>query len=204
MSERIEPAKISPQNYVADKSRTYLYATRTEELTNEVLSDGIVTSDEQLAMVQNHNEIIYDYLAADNLLKKMEENPQNYSKASLDAMRFVFDRLHRAREKSYASMVKVFYYNQIPAEEIKKRDERRQKREVIRLNASPYLVFGVMGGARAVQRLALKKEREALMTPEQAATAESHVMDMVNQVVEKGKDEKIVARMLSQDFQKGA
>lgn len=204
MVQKVEPTKISTQNYVADKSRTYLYATRTEALTSEVLADGVVTADEELAMTQNHNEIIYDFLAAAGLLKKMEENPQNYSKDTLESMRFVYDRLHRAREKSYASMRKVFYYNQIPSDEVKKRNERRKKRETIRLNTSPYLIFGVAGGARAIQQLALQKEKETRMTPEQAATAEGHVMDMVNQVLEKGKDEKIITRVLNQDLQRTA
>ena len=203
MVERKEPVRV-PQNYVADKSRTYLYATRTEELTNEVLADGVVTADEELLMQENHNEIVYDFLAAANLLEKMEKNPENYSKGSLDAMRFVYDRLHRAREKSYASMGRVSHYNQVPPQESKKRAERRKNPEKIRLNASSALIFGVAGGMLAVREYALKKERETRMTPEQAKNAEKNVMDMVNQVVENGKDERIITRMLSHDFQRGA
>lgn len=205
---KVEPQIVEPNSYVADITRTYLHGTHTEELTANVLADGIVTSREKGMMLRNHKEVIYDYLAAASLKEKMEKSPQNYSKAAMDAILFIYDRLHRARQKSYASLGKVFYYKQIPPAEIEKRRKRRKKREKIKLNKPLSYIFGMVasiGGMKALQQYSLKKEMNEEMTPEQQVRLEKKMMQLVSQVMneeKKQQKEQLVFNMLQKDMQR--
>jgi len=208
--KKIEPqvVVVEPGSYVADITRTYLHGTNTENLTQSVLADGIVTTQEKGMMLRNHKEVIYDFLAAASLKEKMEKNPQNYSKEAMDAILFIYDRLHRARQKSYASMGKVFYYKQIPVSELKKREKRREEHEEIKLNRPLSYVFGLaaaVGGLAALRQYSLKKEIAKFRRNKRMEKLEDKIQRLVGRVMKEGKKkqkEQLVFDMLQKDMQR--
>ena len=182
-----------------DKTRTYLYETKTRELAKDVLADNFVSSEEKIKMQDNHDEIIRDFLVSVDLLEKMEKNPQSYSKEALEAARFVVNRLMRAREVSLAKMQQIQFANFVPPQEKALRMERRKRKEFLDINFNLYQIFGLNGNANEVIRFARAQEKNRQMTPQEASRIEKRIMDLVNQVIEKGQDERYIRQFLEQD-----
>ena len=109
--------KVEPVNLSVDKTRTYLYEKNTRQLAEDILADGYVSPDEEVKIEANHEEIIRDFLVSVDLLEKMEKNPNAYSSEALQSIRFVVNRLHRAREVSLAKIQQISYSNFIPPHE---------------------------------------------------------------------------------------
>ncbi len=198
----VMPQPVKTQSVGVDKTRTYLYEKQTEQLANNIFADGIVTKQESVELRANHDEIIRDFLCACDVLDKMEQNPSAYSPESIDAARFVVNRLMRAREKSYAAMDKAAFYNHIPPAEKALREERRQKKEHLDINFNLYQIFALNGNAHEVVNYARKNEKTRVMTPEQALKTEKRIMDLVNQVIEKGQDERQIQQFLKDGLER--
>ena len=191
---KVDAKKKAPQMQSSgiDESRTYLYETKTRELATRVLEDGYVSPSEKLEMEDNHGEIIRDFLVATDILEKMEKNPNVYSPAEFDAVRFVVARLKRARELSMAKLQEIKYANRISPEEKAKRKQRRQ-------HFNLYQIFALDGGAHEVVDYARKEETKGIMTPEERQKTEKRIMKLVNLIIEKGKDARYIQQFLEND-----
>lgn len=196
---QVPPAPTLKLNQNVDKTRTYLYDTNTQKLVKSVFADGVVTEKEAQVLKENHDEIIRDFLVACELLDKMEKEPQNYSKESVDAAKFVVNRLMRAREKSYAALDKATFYNALPPAEKKRRIERQQKKEHLDINFNLFQIFALNGAAHEVIKYARAQEMSRLMTPLDIKKAEKRIMEIVNEVIEKGQDERLMLQLLKKD-----
>lgn len=196
---QVPPAPALKLNQNVDKTRTYLYDTNTQKLVKSVFADGVVTEKEAQVLKENHDEIIRDFLVACELLDKMEKEPQNYSKESVDAAKFVVNRLMRAREKSYAALDKATFYNALPPVEKQRRIERQQKKEHLDINFNLYQIFALNGAAHEVIKHARTQEMSRLMTPLDLKKAQKRIMDIVNEVIEKGQDERLMLQLLKKD-----
>lgn len=184
-----------------DKTRTYLYETNTRNLAKDILSDGYVSDQEKIEMQANHDEIIRDFLIATELLEKMEKNPQNYSAKMMESARFVVNRLMRARELSLAKMQEIKYANYVPPAEKALRAERKKRKEHLDINFNLYQIFALNGNAHEVIAYARKQEKNRVMTPQEAEKTEKRIMDLVNQVIEKGQDERCIRQFLENNMQ---
>lgn len=193
------PVPTLKLNQNVDKTRTYLYDTNTQKLVKSVFADGVVTEKEAQVLKENHDEIIRDFLVACELLDKMEKEPQNYSKESVDAAKFVVNRLMRAREKSYAALDKATFYNALPPAEKQRRIERQQKKEHLDINFNLFQIFALNGAAHEVIKYARAQEMSRLMTPLDVKKAEKRIMEIVNEVIEKGQDERLMLQLLKKD-----
>ncbi len=196
---QVPPAPTLKLNQNVDKTRTYLYDTNTQKLVKSVFADGVVTEKEAQVLKENHDEIIRDFLVACELLDKMEKEPQNYSKESVDAAKFVVNRLMRAREKSYAALDKATFYNALPPAEKQRRIERQQKKEHLDINFNLFQIFALNGAAHEVIKYARAQEMSRLMTPLDVKKAEKRIMEIVNEVIEKGQDERLMLQLLKKD-----
>ena len=196
---QVPPAPTLKLNQNVDKTRTYLYDTNTQKLVKSVFADGVVTEKEAQVLKENHDEIIRDFLVACELLDKMEKEPQNYSKESIDAAKFVVNRLMRAREKSYAALDKATFYNALPPAEKQRRIERQQKKEHLDINFNLFQIFALNGAAHEVIKYARAQEMSRLMTPLDVKKAEKRIMEIVNEVIEKGQDERLMLQLLKKD-----
>lgn len=196
---QVPPAPALKLNQNVDKTRTYLYDTNTQKLVKSVFADGVVTEKEAQVLKENHDEIIRDFLVACELLDKMEKEPQNYSKESVDAAKFVVNRLMRAREKSYAALDKATFYNALPPAEKQRRIERQQKKEHLDINFNLFQIFALNGAAHEVIKYARAQEMSRLMTPLDVKKAEKRIMEIVNEVIEKGQDERLMLQLLKKD-----
>lgn len=196
---QVPPAPTLKLNQNVDKTRTYLYDTNTQKLVKSVFADGVVTEKEAQVLKENHDEIIRDFLVACELLDKMEKEPQNYSKESVDAAKFVVNRLMRAREKSYAALDKATFYNALPPAEKQRRIERQQKKEHLDINFNLFQIFALNGAAHEVIKYARAQEMSRLMTPLDIKKAEKRIMEIVNEVIEKGQDERLMLQLLKKD-----
>lgn len=196
---QVPPAPTLKLNQKVDKTRTYLYDTNTQKLVKSVFADGVVTEKEAQVLKENHDEIIRDFLVACELLDKMEKEPQNYSKESVDAAKFVVNRLMRAREKSYAALDKATFYNALPPAEKQRRIERQQKKEHLDINFNLFQIFALNGAAHEVIKYARAQEMSRLMTPLDVKKAEKRIMEIVNEVIEKGQDERLMLQLLKKD-----
>lgn len=217
MSEKVmmskkEPAKVQeikkkeePKAKIidtsVDKSRTYLYETRTRELASDILADGYVSPSERLAMEANHDEIIRDFLVSTDLLEEMEKNPKRYAPAELDAARFVVNRLTRAREVSLAKLQEIKFANFVPPAEKKLRMQRRKNKEYLDINFNLYQIFALNGSAHQVAEFARRQEKKRIMTPQQAKITEKRIMDLINLIIEKGKDTRYISQFLEDNQQ---
>lgn len=206
MSEKKELKEpiVKQHNVSVDKTRTYLYETNTRELSKAILADNYVSPKEKLQMEANHDEIIRDFLVSLDLLEKMEKNPSAYSAEALEAARFVVNRLHRARELSLAKMQQVQYANFIPPQEKALRMERRKRKEHLDINFNLYQIFSLNGNANEVIRYAKEQEKQRQMTPEEIQKTEKRIMALVNQVIEKGQDERYIRQLLEQNQERTA
>ena len=196
------PTKV--EDISVDKTRTYLYETGTRELAKDILADGYVSPDELLKMEENHNEIIRDFLVAADLLEKMEKNPSAYSTRELEAARFVMNRLMRAREVSMAKMQQIKYANFVPPQEKKIREERRENKEHLNINFNLYQIFALNGNAHKVIEYARNEEKKRILTPQEAQKTEKRIMRLINQVIEKGQDERYIRQFLENDQERVA
>ncbi|GEM_PF-3906194 len=196
---QVPPAPTLKVNQNVDKTRTYLYDTNTQKLVKSVFADGVVSEKEAQVLKENHDEIIRDFLVACELLDKMEKEPQNYSKESVDAAKFVVNRLMRAREKSYAALDKATFYNALPPAEKQRRIERQQKKEHLDINFNLFQIFALNGAAHEVIKYARAQEMSRLMTPLDVKKAEKRIMEIVNEVIEKGQDERLMLQLLKKD-----
>ncbi len=196
---QVPPAPTLKLNQNVDKTRTYLYDTNTQKLVKSVFADGVVSEKEAQVLKENHDEIIRDFLVACELLDKMEKEPQNYSKESVDAAKFVVNRLMRAREKSYAALDKATFYNALPPAEKQRRIERQQKKEHLDINFNLFQIFALNGAAHEVIKYARAQEMSRLMTPLDVKKAEKRIMEIVNEVIEKGQDERLMLQLLKKD-----
>lgn len=196
---QVPPAPTLKLNQNVDKTRTYLYDTNTQKLVKSVFADGVVSEKEAQVLKENHDEIIRDFLVACELLDKMEKEPQNYSKESVDAAKFVVNRLMRAREKSYAALDKATFYNALPPAEKQRRIERQQKKEHLDINFNLFQIFALNGAAHEVIKYARAQEMSRLMTPLDIKKAEKRIMEIVNEVIEKGQDERLMLQLLKKD-----
>ena len=196
---QVTPAPTLKLNQNVDKTRTYLYDTNTQKLVKSVFADGVVSEKEAQVLKENHDEIIRDFLVACELLDKMEKEPQNYSKESVDAAKFVVNRLMRAREKSYAALDKATFYNALPPAEKQRRIERQQKKEHLDINFNLFQIFALNGAAHEVIKYARAQEMSRLMTPLDVKKAEKRIMEIVNEVIEKGQDERLMLQLLKKD-----
>ncbi len=129
----------------------------------------------------------------------MEKEPQNYSKESVDAAKFVVNRLMRAREKSYAALDKATFYNALSPAEKQRRIERQQKKEHLDINFNLFQIFALNGAAHEVIKYARAQEMSRLMTPLDVKKAEKRIMEIVNEVIEKGQDERLMLQHLKKD-----
>ena len=207
MSEKIakkELVVVKPQDLTVDKTRTYLYETNTRELAKNILADHYVSTQEKIQMKENHDEIIRDFLVSVDLLHKMEKNPQAYSAEALDAARFVVNRLMRAREVSLAKMQQIQYANFVPPQEKALRMERRKRKEHLDINFNLYQIFALNGNAQEIVRYAREQEKNRQMTPKEMEQTERRIMELVNQVIEKGQDERYIRQFLEQDKERTA
>lgn len=199
-----EPISVKVQDLSVDKTRTYLYETNTRKLVKDILADNYVSMKEKLQMQDNHDEIIRDFLVSVDLLEKMEKNPTAYSKEALDAARFVVNRLMRAREISLAKMQQIQYANFVPPQEKALRMERRKRKEHLDINFNLYQIFALNGNAQEVIRYAREQEKNRQMTPQEMEKTEKRIMDLVNQIIEKGQDERHIRQFLEQDKERTA
>ena len=207
MSEKKSPKApviVKPQDLSVDKTRTYLYETNTRRLAKDVLADNYVSAKEKIQMQANHDEIIRDFLVSVDLLNKMEKNPSAYSVEALEAARFVVNRLMRAREISLAKMQQIQYANFVPPQEKALRMERRKRKEHLDINFNLYQIFALNGNAQEVIRYAREQEKNRYMTPQEASRTEKRIMELVNQVIEKGQDERYIRQFLEQDKERTA
>ncbi len=131
-------------------TRTYLYENKTQNLSNQVFADDVVSSNEMIDIMSNHEEIIRDFLCACDLMEKMEKAPKQYTKEEMEAMRFVVEHLMRAREKSYAMINKASFYRGIPKEEKLRRQQRHKYKEHLDINFNLYEIFALEGNASDV------------------------------------------------------
>ena len=191
--------KVEPVNLSVDKTRTYLYEKNTRQLAEDILADGYVSPDEEVKIEANHEEIIRDFLVSVDLLEKMEKNPNAYSSEALQSIRFVVNRLHRAREVSLAKIQQISYSNFIPPHEKQIRQERRKNKEYLDINFNLYQIFSLEGNAHEVIRYARKQEKDRQMTPEQARQTEKRIMELVNLIIEKGHKERYIQQFLEQN-----
>ena len=149
-------------------------------------------------------EIIRDFLVSVDLLEKMEKNPNAYSKEALDAARFVVNRLMRAREISLAKMQQIQYANFVPPQEKALRMERRKRKEHLDINFNLYQIFALNGNAQEIVHYAREQEKNRQMTPQEMEKTEKRIMDLVNQIIEKGQDERHIRQFLEQDKERTA
>ena len=199
-----EPVVVKVQDLSVDKTRTYLYETNTRKMAKDILADNYVSTKEKLQMQDNHDEIIRDFLVSVDLLEKMEKNPNAYSKEALDAARFVVNRLMRAREISLAKMQQIQYANFVPPQEKALRMERRKRKEHLDINFNLYQIFALNGNAQEIVRYAREQEKNRQMTPQEMEKTEKRIMDLVNQIIEKGQDERHIRQFLEQDKERTA
>ncbi len=204
-TKKVEPVKVTTptpvQDLAVDKTRTYLYETGTRKLVKDILADGYVSVEEKNKMLFNHNEIIRDFLVAVDFLDKIEKNPAGYSRETLDAARFVVNRLMRARELSLAKMQQIQYANFVPPQEKALRAERAKRKEHLDINFNLYQIFALNGNAHEVISYARNKEKERIMTPQEVEKTQKRIMDLVNQVIEKGQDERYIRQFLENSAQ---
>ena len=99
--------------------------TRTAEVFNEITADGRVTREEFGQMLKVHSQIIRDFLVAQETVAQLERNPKATAE-ELDAARFMLQWLMIERDKSYQYTYQAFFYNQLPQEEIKKREQNEK------------------------------------------------------------------------------
>ena len=203
-SVKKEPVAVKVKDLSVDKTRTYLYETNTRKLVKDILADNYVSMKEKLQMQDNHDEIIRDFLVSVDLLEKMEKNPTAYSKEAMDAARFVVNRLMRAREISLAKMQQIQYANFVPPQEKALRMERRKRKEHLDINFNLYQIFALNGNAQEVIRYAREQEKNRQMTPQEMEKTEKRIMDLVNQIIEKGQDERHIRQFLEQDKERTA
>ena len=182
-----------------DKTRTYLYETNTRKLASDILADGYVSPSERLAIEANHDEIIRDFLVSTDLLNEMEKNPARYAPAELDAARFVVNRLMRAREVSLAKLQEIKFANFVPPAEKKMRMQRRKNKEHLDINFNLYQIFALNGTAHEVVDFARKQEKKRVMTPQQAKKTEERIMNLINLIIEKGKDTRYIRQFLENE-----
>lgn len=199
-----EPISVKVHDLSVDKTRTYLYETNTRKLAKDILADNYVSMKEKIQMQDNHDEIIRDFLVSVDLLEKMEKNPTAYSKEALDAARFVVNRLMRAREISLAKMQQIQYANFVPPQEKALRMERRKRKEHLDINFNLYQIFALNGNAQEIIRYAREQEKNRQMTPQEMEKTEKRIMDLVNQIIEKGQDERHIRQFLEQDKERTA
>ena len=184
-----------------DETRSYLYETKTRQLAKDVLADGYVTPKERLDMENNHNEIIRDFLVATDLLAEMEQNPEQYSAGELDAARFVVARLMRAREISWAKIQEIKYANFILPNEKKQREERRRHKEHMDVNFNLYQIFALDGSAHEVIEYARQEEKKRVMTPKEVKKTKERIMELIDLIIEKGKEVRYIKQFLERDRQ---
>lgn len=196
-----EEPKAKMVDMSVDKTRTYLYETKTRELANDILADGYVSPSERLAMEANHDEIIRDFLVSTDLLAEMEKNPARYAPAELEAARFVVNRLLRAREVSLAKLQEIKFANFVPPVERKMRLQRRKNKEYLDINFNLYQIFALNGSAHEVVEFARKQEKKRVMTPQQAKITEKKIMDLINLIIEKGEDTRYIKQFLENNQQ---
>ena len=194
----VKAVNISKESLHIDRGRTFSYEKRTRNMVNDVLADGYVSIAEKGIMKENHDFIIRDFLVATDLMEKMKRNPTAYSAAEMDAMHLIVTHLMRARELSLAKMHQVEYANFIPPQEKKLRMERRKRKEHLDINFNLYQIFALNGNANEVIRYAREQEKTRRLTPAEIERTEKRIMDVVNQIVENGQDERHVRRLLEQ------
>lgn len=195
---------ISNKLTSVDETRTYLYETRTQNLSNQVFADDVVTSQEMLYIKLNHEEIIRDFLCACDLKEKMEKNPTQYSKSEMNAINYIVDHLMRAREKSYAMMNRASYNYGIPEDEKRRRQERRKHKEHMDINFNLLEIFTLNGNASEVIQYARKQEKERRMTPKEAQKTEERIKGLVNQLSKKGVNDRAIMQFIREGLNERA
>jgi len=110
----------------------------------------------------------------------------------------------RAREISLAKMQQIQYANFVPPQEKALRMERRKRKEHLDINFNLYQIFALNGNAQEVIRYAREQEKNRYMTPQEASRTEKRIMELVNQVIEKGQDERCIRQFLEQDKERTA
>ena len=194
----ITPTVQSTRSASVDDTRTYLYETKTQNLSNQVFADDVVSGQEMVDIQLNHTEIIRDFLCACDLLDKMEKSPKQHTKEEMEAMRFIVEHLMRAREKSYAMMNKASFYRGIPKEEKLRRQMRRKNKEYLDINFSLYEIFALEGSAYDVIQYARRQEKARVMTPNEVQKTEKRIKDLVNQLVMNGSKGRSVMRFIKE------
>lgn len=180
--------------------------TRTAEVFNEITADGRVTREEFGQMLKVHSQIIRDFLVAQETVAQLERNPKATAE-ELDAARFMLQWLMIERDKSYQYTYQAFFYNQLPQEEIKKREMRRQIGEHIKLDINPYLIFGMEGSAHKIFDYAREKEQKVMMTPEELKKTQQKIQQKLEELVEvKNPEERnlMLQRFLQEEKQRVA
>lgn len=159
MNLHVQAPSVGRYATVANDSKRGV--TEVNALVNGVFADGVVTHAEMDALNANRDDVVYDFIVAVDVYNDMKKSGQ-YSQSALDNAHYVMMQLKIARDLSYNAVNRAAHYNSATPEEVKRRAERREKKETIQLALLPVEVALMTGLADDFIRLAYLDDKEKM------------------------------------------
>ncbi len=164
-------------NIVNDSKRE---VSSVNSLVNSIFADGVVTNREMNTLIENHEDVVYDFIVAVDVYRNMKKSGE-YSQSILDNAYYVMSQLKIARDISHRAIHQATYSPEKHPDEVEK---RKEKKEAIHLVLQPAEIALVSGVVEDMFILAYQEDKEKMptLTEKQRHEREKRIYSMIRKV----------------------